>query len=135
MNKPIPLTVKPDDPDSPKGAVPVDIHGIEGGGGADIDWTDINLPEDAPMMMKYGGVHQFAMMQGEVSFVVQDGLGGLILGSNGVRLSSARDTDIFLNSGGDIAFISGATGNARVTLGEILTRLEAAESRLDALEP
>lgn len=35
--KPIPLTADPQDPDSPKGAIPVDIYGVSGGGGGAVD--------------------------------------------------------------------------------------------------
>ncbi|HLS01320.1 MAG TPA: hypothetical protein VK054_04960 [Beutenbergiaceae bacterium] len=35
--RPIPLTADPDNPESPRGAVPVDLFGVESGGGGAVD--------------------------------------------------------------------------------------------------
>ena len=43
MARPIPLTADPDNPASPAGAIPVDLFGVEGGGGGDPQTAQAEL--------------------------------------------------------------------------------------------
>lgn len=136
MNKPIPLTVNPDDPDSPKGAVPVDIHGIEGGGGTDIDWADIEAQDISLLGLNAVELH------GGVAVDLSMEHNRLRLDETGTWLSSGTsDVNISVGSASrDIRFYStvlvdGEYESHVITLREILGKIDELEQRLEALEP
>lgn len=136
MTNPIPLTADPSDPNSPKGAIPVTVHGIEGGGGADIDWTDIEA-QDISLL----GYHSLSLDGGN-SVRLGVGLNSLNIDDvAGISLLSATsDVNIRVDSASrDIRFhytvlVNGEPESHTITLRGILGKIDELEQRLEALE-
>lgn len=134
MNKPIPLTIKPDDPDSPKGALPVDIHGIEGGGGTDIDWADVEA--QYVNLIGHNGVGLFSNI---IELATSPEYNLLRLDETGIRLSSGA-SDVIIDVGSPnsdlrFRFVDEDYEQYSITLREILGKIDELEQRLEALEP
>lgn len=149
MNKPLPLTATPDDPDSPKGAIPVDIYGIEGGGGADIDWANINVPgvtfnTDWTSLVTSGTTYVYSGDSTEIDSTANSMLRGnnaASIGSKGTYVQVTGDVGVSIASVTENTqnylpiSLEGSEVNVRGLQNDLVTEINNLKARLDALEP